>query len=144
MHRATALLTGAVFVLGTHVARAACDTTTTTTLPPCGSVSAPACGGDCPFKSSCETSPTEAGPACACVSGEGGPCGGNILAPPPVCAPGLTCQQSNPDVTGICVKEPCIPFFQSGCTRTSDCCVPCGNGPPPCAVCLQGQCMGAP
>ena len=115
---------------------------------PCGSDSLGACGGSCPPGASCESLPGAT--TCRCFSGMGGPCGGNLFAPPPVCAAGLVCQQGNPDATGVCVTTttttmPCIPFFQFGCSMTSDCCQPCGPGIiPPCAVCLQGQCMGAP
>jgi hypothetical protein len=64
---------------------------------------------------------------------------------PPVCGPGLVCQQSNPDVTGVCVQATCIPFFMNGCTQTGDCCEPCTVlRRAPCAVCLQGQCVGTP
>ena len=117
-------------------------------VQPCGTDPSGVCGGSCPAGASCKTLP--GGTACECVSGVGGPCGGNILAPPPVCGPGLVCQQSNPDATGVCVATttttmPCIPFFQPGCSTTSDCCQPCAAGiVPPCAVCLQGQCVGAP
>ncbi len=101
------------------------------------------CGGTCPAGASCESLATAA--SCGCVSGPGGPCGGNILAPPVVCAPGLVCVQSSPDVTGICAKPGCIPFFQDGCSATADCCEPCLDGRiAPCAVCLRGQCLGAP
>jgi hypothetical protein len=114
---------------------------------PCGSDASGACGGRCPSRASCETAPGAT--MCGCVSGPGGPCGGNIFATPPVCAAGLVCQQTNPDATGVCVSTttttPCIPFFQFGCSVTSDCCQPCGPGIiPPCAVCLQGHCVGAP
>ena len=115
---------------------------------PCGCDSLGACGGSCPPGASCESLPGAT--TCRCFSGMGGPCGGNLFAPPPVCAAGLVCQQGNPDATGVCVTTttttmPCIPFFQFGCSMTSDCCQPCGPGIiPPCAVCLQGQCMGAP
>jgi len=115
---------------------------------PCGSDAAGACGGTCPSGASCESLPGAT--TCGCVSGVGGPCGGNLFVPPPVCAAGLVCQQTNPDATGVCVTTttttmPCIPFFQSGCSVTSDCCQPCGAGIiAPCAVCLQGQCVGAP
>jgi len=115
---------------------------------PCGSDASGACGGRCPSGATCE--PVPGGTTCGCVSGLGGPCGGNIFAPPPVCATGLVCQQSNPDATGVCVATttttlPCIPFFEPGCTLTSVCCQPCGAGIiEHCAVCLQGECVGAP
>ena len=110
----------------------------------CAADSAGTCGGACPGGGKCEMLPG-AQAACGCVSGAGGPCGGNIFAPPPVCAPGLVCQQSLPDATGVCVAPNCIPLFASGCLQTSDCCEPCGNGTrPPCAVCLNGTCVGAP
>jgi hypothetical protein len=117
---------------------------------PCGRELSGTCGGSCPSGASCES---VADPAtCECVSGVGGPCGGNIFGPPPVCAPGLVCKQSNPDVVGVCVSPTtttmpttCIPFFQLGCSQTADCCEPCEPGRiAPCAVCLQGECMGAP
>jgi hypothetical protein len=61
------------------------------------------------------------------------------------CAPGLVCKQDNPDVMGVCVASTCIPFFTAGCTQTTDCCQPCGVGViAPCAVCIQGSCVGAP
>jgi hypothetical protein len=111
---------------------------------PCGAAASGACGGTCPAGATCGTLPT-AQAACDCISDVGGPCGGNILAPPSVCAPGLVCQHSNPDVTGVCVVPNCIPLFASGCSQTSDCCTPCGNGTsPPCGVCLNGSCIGAP
>jgi len=111
---------------------------------PCGAGSSGVCGGVCPSGATCQTSPAAAA-SCECVSGPGGPCGGNIYPVPPVCAPGLVCKQSNPDVTGVCEAPGCIPFFQSGCAQTSDCCQPCVPGrTPPCAVCLGGECMGAP
>jgi hypothetical protein len=111
---------------------------------PCGTDVSGSCGGTCPPGATCETLPT-AQASCGCVSEVGGPCGGNIFAPPPVCAPGLVCQQSLPDVTGVCVKPTCIPFFAAGCTQTSDCCQPCGSDTrAPCAVCSQGTCVGTP
>ena len=111
-------------------------------VPACGATAAGTCGGACPSGAMCEAS---AAATCGCVSGLGGPCGGNILDPPPVCAAGLVCQRSNPDVTGVCVASDCIPFFQPGCTQTADCCEPClGGRIAPCAVCLQGVCYGAP
>jgi len=111
---------------------------------PCGAEATGACGGFCPGGASCEASAPAA--ACGCVSGPGGPCGGNILNPRVTCAPGLVCRQSNPDVTGVCVERTgCIPLFQPGCTQTSDCCDPCGNGRiAPCGVCIRGTCEGAP
>ena len=111
---------------------------------PCGADAAGTCGGVCPAGASCAALPTAA-TACGCVSGAGGPCDGNLFAPPPVCAPGLVCQQSLPDATGVCVVPKCIALFTSGCAQTSDCCEPCGNGRrPPCGVCIQGACIGAP
>ena len=68
---------------------------------PCGGDASGVCGGLCPPDATCETVPD--GTTCGCVSGVGGPCGGNIFAPPPVCAAGLVCQQTNPDATGVCV-----------------------------------------
>jgi hypothetical protein len=124
---------------------APCRAPTTTALPggECGADAAGSCGGACPAGATCEAV-DPAGP-CGCVSGLGGPCGGNLLAPPPTCAPGLVCQQSNPDVTGTCVAETCIPLFASGCAETADCCLPCTTlGRAPCAVCLGGQCVGTP
>ncbi len=113
-------------------------------VEPCGVDQAGTCGGTCPSGATCETLPTGA-VTCGCVSGVGGPCGGFIFPPPPVCAPGLVCQQVNPDVMGVCVVPTCIPFGAPGCTQTADCCQPCGNGTiAPCAVCLQGSCIGAP
>jgi hypothetical protein len=112
-------------------------------VKPCGADAAGACGGLCPSGASCESVPGAA--TCGCVSGPGGPCGGNILVPPPVCAPGLVCQQSNPDATGVCVAANCIPLSSSGCTQTADCCEPClGGRAAPCGVCSQGVCVGAP
>jgi len=112
--------------------------------PPCGAEAGGTCGGRCPAGTTCESLPAAAA-TCGCVSGVGGPCGGNILNPPPVCAPGLVCQQTNPDATGVCVEPGCIPFFGTGCTQTADCCEPCTVlQRAPCAVCLQGMCSGAP
>ena len=111
---------------------------------PCGSDATGACGGSCPFGASCESG-SSANRPCACVSGPGGPCGGNVLASPPVCAPGLSCHQTLPDVTGYCEKSGCVPLFTSGCSQTADCCEPCGNGThAPCGVCINGTCEGAP
>ena len=110
---------------------------------PCGADASGVCGGTCPAGATCDPLPNAAG-GCGCVSGVGGPCGGFIVDPP-VCAAGLVCQQSNPDVTGVCVVPKCIPLFTSGCSQTSDCCTPCGNGTsPPCGVCINGSCIGAP
>jgi hypothetical protein len=112
-------------------------------VKPCG-LAGGVCGGSCPSGATCEAGASTAA-ACRCVSGEGGPCGGNVFAPPPVCAPGLVCKQANPDATGTCEPAQCIPFFQDGCSTTADCCEPCGNGRiAPCAVCLNGRCEGAP
>jgi hypothetical protein len=113
-------------------------------IRPCGVEPTGTCGGFCPGGATCEA--FRPGSVCGCVSGLGGPCGGNVLGSPIACDAGLVCKQTNPDATGVCVDQPsCIPFFQPGCTQTSDCCEPCGNGRiAPCAVCLQGQCMGAP
>jgi hypothetical protein len=111
---------------------------------PCGVDAAGTCGGVCPFGSTCDAL-SNADTPCACVSGPGGPCGGNIFAPEPVCAPGLVCRQALPDVTGYCEKPDCIPLFTAGCTDTSDCCQPCENGTrAPCGVCSNGTCEGAP
>ena len=112
---------------------------------PCGVDAGGVCGGACPTGATCENLPTAATPTCGCVSGLGGPCGGNIVPDPPVCGPGLVCRQSTPDAVGVCVQATCIPFFANGCTETSDCCDPCTVlGRAPCAVCLQGQCVGTP
>jgi hypothetical protein len=111
---------------------------------PCGLDASRTCGGTCPTGATCEAASGNT-VSCGCVSGLGGPCGGNIFAPPPTCAPGLVCKQSNPDATGTCVEGTCIPFFATGCTQTSDCCDPCSVlGRAPCAVCLEGQCVGTP
>ncbi|HXQ21287.1 MAG TPA: Ig-like domain-containing protein, partial [Candidatus Acidoferrales bacterium] len=111
---------------------------------PCGADAAGTCSGVCPAGASCESLPTAA-PGCGCVSGVGGPCGGNLFTAPPVCATGLVCQQSLPDVTGVCVAPNCISLFASGCSQTSDCCEPCGNEThAPCGVCINGTCVGAP
>jgi hypothetical protein len=114
--------------------------------PACGAVVGGTCGGSCPFRATCEPLPTaSAVGGCQCVSSEGGPCGGNVDMPPAVCAPGLVCQQANPDATGVCVVPGCVPLFTSGCTQTSDCCEPCSRlGRAPCGVCVQGFCSGAP
>lgn len=110
----------------------------------CGADASGACGGTCPAGATCESLSSAQAP-CGCVSDVGGPCGGNILAPPPVCAPGLVCQQSLPDITGVCVKPTCIPFFTAGCSQTADCCQPCGpDTRAPCAICSQGTCVGTP
>ena len=112
-------------------------------IRPCGADAAGTCGGSCPSGATCDALPDAQG--CGCVAGVGGPCGGNILGPPPVCAAGLTCVQPLPDVTGVCEAANCVPFFASGCSQTPDCCEPCGNGRrPPCAVCISGTCVGAP
>jgi hypothetical protein len=82
------------------------------------------------------------GPAAMCAqpcgSDAAGTCGG-------VCPADETCEPS-PAAAGACgCVSTCIPFFTPGCTQTSDCCQPCGNGTiAPCAVCLQGTCVGAP
>jgi hypothetical protein len=111
---------------------------------PCGADAAGTCGGFCPLGAKCEAS-TISNAACACVSGPGGPCGGNVFAPPPVCAPALVCQRSAPDVTGYCEKADCVPLFASGCSETADCCKPCEDGTDaPCGVCVNGTCEGAP
>ncbi len=116
----------------------------TSCAQPCGMDASGTCGGTCPSGAACESMPSAARP-CGCVSGVGGPCGGFILPPPPVCAPGLICKQVNPDVTGVCIEPPCLPFGAPGCTQTSDCCEPCTIvGKAPCAVCIQGACVGAP
>ena len=113
-------------------------------VAPCGSDATGTCGGSCPLGAACESMPSAAA-ACGCVSGPGGPCGGNIFAPPPVCAPGLICHQALPDITGYCEKPDCVPLFTAGCAQTADCCEPCGNGThAPCGVCLNGTCEGAP
>jgi hypothetical protein len=123
---------------------ACCPGPSTLCARPCGSEADGTCGGLCPDGATCE--PFDFGvAACACVSGVGGPCGGFISSPPPVCAPGLTCKQPLPDVMGTCVADGCIPLFTSGCAETSDCCFPCSTlGRAPCAVCSQGQCLGTP
>jgi hypothetical protein len=121
-----------------------CGGPSETCVAPCGSDANGSCGGFCPAGGSCE-SVSGATAGCGCVSGPGGPCGGNILNPPPVCAPGLVCRQILPDVVGQCENPGCVPLFSSGCTETADCCQPCGNGTgPPCGVCLHGTCVGAP
>lgn len=101
-------------------------------VKPCGSDASGTCGGSCPTGSSCTTS-TAANP-CGCVSPLGGPCGGNILVPPPVCAPGLVCEQSNPDVTGVCV-EPC----GSGAMCGGPCTRPCADGTEATGSCAAGS-----
>lgn len=113
---------------------------------PCGlDTAAGTCGGSCPTGATCESIRMTSAPACRCVSGLGGPCGGNIFPPPLVCAPGLVCQQVNPDATGVCVAANCVPFAQSGCTQTSDCCEPCTLlQRAPCAVCILGVCSPTP
>jgi hypothetical protein len=117
----------------------------TPVAPPCGADAGGVCGGACPTGATCEVLPAAAISTCRCVSGPGGPCGGNIFPLPPVCGPGLVCQQSNPDVTGVCVQGSCIPFFASGCAQTADCCEPCTVlQQAPCAVCLHGRCAGTP
>jgi hypothetical protein len=111
-------------------------------VAPCGTDAAGTCGGFCPVGATCETL---ANAACGCVSGPGGPCGGNVFAPAPVCAPGLVCQQRVPDAMGYCEKANCVPLFSSGCSQTSDCCEPCENGTrAPCGACINGTCEGAP
>ena len=113
-------------------------------VAPCGTDAAGSCGGSCPVGAACESG-SSANAACECVSGPGGPCGGNILAPPPVCAAGLVCHQTLPDITGYCEKPDCVPLFTAGCTETADCCQPCENGThAPCGVCINGTCDGAP
>jgi len=110
----------------------------------CGADGAGTCGGVCPPGADCQAQPT-APAGCGCVSDAGGPCGGNLFAPPPVCASGLVCQQQLPDATGVCVAANCVPLFTSGCSQTSDCCEPCGDGTrAPCGVCVNGTCVGAP
>jgi len=110
---------------------------------PCGSDATGTCGGACPYGASCQSA--SATKDCLCVSGPGGPCGGNVFDSAPVCAPGLVCRQSLPDATGHCEKPDCVPLFTSGCSDTTDCCEPCGNGSiAPCGVCLNGTCEGVP
>ena len=70
---------------------------------PCGADASGVCGGVCPTGAACE-SVFAADGLCRCVSDVGGPCGGNILALRPVCASGLICKQSLPDIAGVCVK----------------------------------------
>ncbi len=100
-------------------------TTTTTPTDVCGATPFGTCGGACPASSACRRGPTAAA-SCGCVSGIGGPCGGNILAPPPVCDAGLVCQHANPDVTGVCVlpTQPCgdtSPLCNGSCPAGSAC-----------------------
>ncbi|HEY2775894.1 MAG TPA: hypothetical protein VGK20_17765 [Candidatus Binatia bacterium] len=90
--------------------------------------------------------------------------------PPPTCATNADCDDSNGCTVDICnggvcehgcicvsagtttccagpaaLCVSCIPFFQEGCTQTSDCCEPCDLlHKAPCAVCISGQCVGAP
>ncbi len=130
--------------LSSNGGEACCPGPSALCVASCGSDATGTCGGFCPTGASCEAAASANG-GCGCVSGPGGPCGGNILAPPPVCAPGLVCHQSLPDVTGYCEKPDCVPLFTSGCSHTSDCCEPCGNGTiAPCGVCINGTCEGAP
>jgi hypothetical protein len=113
-------------------------------VEPCGLDAAGTCSGVCPSGAKCEALPTAEG-ACGCVSGVGGPCGGNVFAPEPVCAAGLVCSQILGDVAGVCEVPNCIPLFASGCSQTSDCCEPCLDGRiAPCGVCISGVCVGAP
>jgi hypothetical protein len=137
---------GGVCPAANEVCTASGTTCACTPIPPsCGADAAGVCGGTCPTGATCESLPTAATPTCRCVSGLGGPCGGFVFPPPPVCAPGLVCQQTNPDVPGVCVNPTCVPFSANGCTQTSDCCEPCTVlQRAPCAVCLQGQCVGTP
>jgi hypothetical protein len=69
----------------------------------CGIDAGGMCAGTCPTGAACEPASVAGTSPCRCVSGLGGPCGGNISPLPPICGPGLVCQQSNPDVTGVCV-----------------------------------------
>ena len=89
---------------------------------PCAGDASGICGGNCPRGATCTTPPD--GSACGCVSSLGGPCGGNVFTPAPVCAAGLVCKQPHPDAVGICVAaddDPCS-AAQNGCggpcTRT--------------------------
>ena len=81
----------------------------------------------------------------ACVSQEGGPCGG-FVAHPCTCAPGLECVSSGiPDVGGTCKAS-------GGCATASDCkgplpqlCEKCQDGTSVCAhwICAAGRCETA-
>ena len=124
---------------------ACCAGPGTACVEPCGMDQAGTCGGTCPSGGTCEAlASNSATGACGCVSGVGGPCGGFIL-PRTVCAPGLVCRQSNPDVMGVCVAPTCLPFGAQGCAQTAVCCQPCGNGViAPCAVCIGGACLATP
>jgi len=115
---------------------------------------------------------TVAAGECACVPSKptprptptpqcGGPnCSGSCVVVP-TCPAGTVCPQAEwvirpgecaADSAGICECVPvtptpgsCIPLFTAGCTQTSDCCDPCGNGNrAPCGVCINGMCDGAP
>ena len=108
--------------------------------PPCGVDANGTCGGQCAPGSSCTSVP--GANTCGCVSGVGGPCGGNILNPPPVCAPGLLCQQVNPDITGVCVEP------GNGCGAgnmcVGPCKVPCADGTIAVGTCSGGADATAP
>ena len=133
--------------------------TTTTTLPGGGCQS----DGDCDDGNGCTADRCLDGVCqheCICVSPAGGvtccpgpstlcvrPCGADASGTcGGFCPNGETCEKTADATTCGCVSTTsCIPFFQSGCSSTSDCCQPCGNGIiAPCAVCLQGVCEGAP
>ena len=107
---------------------AACPSSTTTTLPGCQS------DADCDDHNGCSVDRCVDGTCqyvCVCVDPVGSA----------TCCPGPAALCAHPTTTTI----PCIPFFESGCSATSDCCEPCIPGRvPPCAVCLQGTCAGAP
>ena len=60
--------------------------------PPCGVDAAGMCGGMCPTGATCEPLSAAGTSPCQCVSGLGGPCGGNLFPLPPICGAGLVCQ----------------------------------------------------
>ncbi len=100
---------------------------------PCGSDANGSCGGICPPGASCTSRPN--GDTCGCVSPLGGPCGGNVFTPPPVCAPGLVCKQRNPDVTGVCVAPPC----GSDATCGGSCTISCADGTSVAGTCVTSE-----
>jgi len=111
--------------------RGACGapTTTTTTIPaPTTTLPTGECttNSDCDDSNGCSLDTCNDGAcehACICE----GPSG-------PTCCPGPS---------NLCAQ--CIPLFQTGCTTTDDCCEPCTVlGRAPCAVCINGECSGAP
>jgi hypothetical protein len=106
----------ACICVGPQGASTCCPGPAALCVKPCGGDPTTACGGPCPDAAACMEAPD--GDGCACVSQIGGPCGGNIFIRA-VCAPGLVCQQGNPDATGVCVDP------ERPCANSKTCSGPC-------------------